>query len=431
MALGTLGQPHLDISSIKFFMNKQFAEKSTPLRVCMPVHSFYLNDSRVRRCSKSLAEAGYLVDVLAFWPPTKDHPTSKQTDIDGIKLHQIVLNNKGGKARFVEMMLQLWKYAKMNLDIAHIIHCNDLDTLAPSVFLANNWGAKLIYDSHEWYTGSIHVGHRAITRAIWTFIEKTFLPNVDHLITVNQSIADRFKSTYKDIIKCPVTVIRNFDQVDQEVVLNHQILPEKLKSFLDRFEHLVVYGGYLQRGRGLEALLHQMPKTSSSIGLVIAGEGNIEAELKDLCQNMGLTGRVFFCGQLSLSDLNLLYKQCDIGYCYIEPIAESYKMALPNKLSQYAQNELCIIGSNLVEIRRLIEKHHLGLVIEHPNELPTAIAQLINNKVYYKEQLQKNKHELSWEKESATLLSLYEQLYSDKGTSDSLLDSSSSESSST
>lgn len=374
--------------------------------VCMPVHSFYENDSRVRRCARTLAEEGYDVQVVAYWPTTGSFKASKKILIDGVTLHQLLLNNKGGKVRFFEMMYRMRKYILNQFNQIDIIHCHDLDTLSPAVGIAKHFKSILIYDSHEWYTGSIHVGHRPLVKKIWSIIERYYIPKVDHVITVNESIAETFENTYHNRLKSKVSVVRNFDEVVPSE-LSIVDFPTELISFIQSKQIKVVYGGYIQKGRGLEALIHSMHSLDESIGLIIAGEGPLDSKLKAEVSNLGLDQRVYFTGQLDVEMLYELYRNADIGYCFIEPIAESYRMALPNKLSQYAQCGLAVVGSDLFEIKRLIERYNLGCIANNEEEIASSVITIVQNLAHYKLNVKNSAQKLSWNEEKAVLSELY------------------------
>jgi len=112
-----------------------------------------LNDSRVKRSATSLVKFGYDVHVFAFWPSCD----SFEKTIDGVKIYQQSLAYSGGKKRFLAMMWAAKNAVQNSTLKPDIIHTHDLDTLIPAVYLAKKFKTKLIYDSHEWNTGSIHL----------------------------------------------------------------------------------------------------------------------------------------------------------------------------------------------------------------------------------------------------------------------------------
>lgn len=392
--------------SVNLSQNSHTAVKGK--NVCMLVHSVYANDSRVKRTAESLVKFGYSVNVFAFWPNT----THYESTIEGVHVRQSSLIYTNGKKRFISMMWLAKKAVEeSNLPVS-IIHAHDLDMLAPAVYLAKKFSAKLIYDSHEWYTGSVHLINRKKEQLIWSFIEKILIKNCDEIITVNESIATLFQQTYS--IKKKVWSVRNFDEMP--LIKNAQIsnkLISSVSSFKNKeFNQLIIYGGYLQKGRGLISLLKTLTDFPK-VGIIIAGEGSLKNELINVIDNYGINDQVLFTGQLPLHELYYCYRQADIGYCYIEPISKSYELALPNKLSQYIQSELAVIGSNLPEIALLINKYKVGLVVENETELKENLIKITEKLDLYKSNSKKYSHKFSWESETKVLKEVYQKVFKD------------------
>lgn len=372
--------------------------------VLMLVHSIYSNDSRVRRSVRTLVNQGYTVYVIALWPIASSVEAEWVSHQDGCSLLQIGLKHASGKARFIEMMQKAHQVAK-KFKAIRCLHAHDLDALLPAAAIAKEKKAALIYDAHEWYTGSIHTQHRWFTRSIWKLLEWWLLPQVDELITVNQSIATLFEQHYGSRLKEKVHVVRNFDEpVAHEA---EPLVPEAFKAFASKFEHLLAYGGYLQKGRGLEESILALKQLPETVGLFIAGEGSLRASLEQLCLSHKLQHRVLFTGLLSLEDLYAHYRYADIGLCFIEAASESYRLSLPNKLSQYALSGIAIVGSQLPEIERIIHQYELGLCSSTGSEMASVIKEVIDKLDIFKKNSRKAAHDLTWLKEQHRLVQVY------------------------
>lgn len=374
--------------------------ENTTKTVCMLVHNIYMNDSRVKRCAISLVHFGYDVHVFAFWPNCDNEIF---TD-NNVKVYQYSLKNMSGKKRFAEMM---WKAKKTVLSInieAAIIHAHDLDTLLPAFYLSKKFNAKLIYDSHEWYTGSVHLVNKKKETIIWSILEKLLIPHCNQIITVNNSIAALFNEKYN--LQGNVHVLRNFDNMPIFDANISEDLNNKIYSFKKKFTHTIIYGGYIQKGRGLSLLIKSLKKIPS-VGLIIAGDGAFMNELKNEIAAMGLGTQVLMTGMLPMNELYFCYKSADIGYCYYEPLSKNHKLSLPNKLSQYIQSGLAVIASDSVEIASLIHQYNVGLVVKNEKEMKTTISELIKNLGVYKATSLNYATHFSWEKESEKLKQIY------------------------
>jgi glycosyltransferase involved in cell wall biosynthesis len=371
--------------------------------ICMLVHSIYENDSRVKRTAASLVNFGYEVHVFALWP----NINSYERVIDGVNVSQLSIKYSRGKKRFISMMWEANKAVRNSLLNPDVIHAHDLDMLLPAVYLSKKYRAKLIYDSHEWYTESVHLIGRHKEREIWSFIERNFISNCDKIITVNESIASLFKQRYG--LHEEVISIRNFDQIPNVSSSISDRIITKIDSFKSSHKLIVVYGGYIQKGRGLSLLINNL-KNHDNIGVIIAGDGEYKHELTSIIERLGLQNQVLFTGLLPLNELYYCYKKADLGYCYIEPLSKSYELALPNKLSQYVQCELAVLGSNLPEIAYLIEKYQVGLVAKNDADFENTLTRIVTDLSHFKKKSKEVSSEFSWEKESLKLQQTYKDL---------------------
>ena len=77
-----------------------------------------------------------------------------------------------------------------------ILVSNDLDTLLANYLISKMKGAKLVYDSHEYYTELPELQERKFVRSIWKYIEASILPKITHCYTVSQSVAEAYHKEY-------------------------------------------------------------------------------------------------------------------------------------------------------------------------------------------------------------------------------------------
>lgn len=371
-------------------------------RVAMAVHSDYLHDRRVRNEATALVQAGYDVTVLcavdADADPTAFPPAFESEGVD-VRVHR--LQHKGGKMRFVEMMRQ-FRHTLGGLSF-EIVHAHDLDTLLPCYLAGRNRGAKLVYDSHELYTESVHVGHRPLVKAVWKTLESRLIGRADAVITVCQGIAEELQSRYQ--LSSRPAVVRNFSNPP---IVEHPVVPDSLRIFRDQYPYLMLYQGYIQRGRGLHQALEAL-RHAKDWGLVICGQGPLEAEVRQKAAQTGVEDRVLWMGNLELDALYGVTRTCDLGLCLIEPVSLSYFYALPNKLVEYVQAGIPLAGSDLPEIRRIIRGHHIGWVISGPGDLHSLLNSFhsLKNDKSLSEGMISAAQSLNWHREKHALLDVY------------------------
>jgi glycosyltransferase involved in cell wall biosynthesis len=374
--------------------------------VIMAVHSDYVHDRRVRNQATSLVEAGYDVTVLCV--AQKHDETSAGTTsytLDGVRLIVHQLKHSSGKMRFREMMRAFGR--SMSQMHADVIHAHDLDTLIPCSKAAAQMDAMLVYDSHELYTESIHVAHRPFTKMIWRIVELSRISRADAVITVCQGIAEELKERYR--LETLPHVVRNFS--DRPELPADGSAPESLTEFKRFHSKCLLYQGYIQRGRGLDAALEALVGIPDW-GLVICGQGPYETKLRERAQELHVEDQLLWMGQLDHDTLFSVTRSCDLGLCLIEPISLSYYYALPNKLIEYVQAGLPVVGSNLPEIKRIMNEYFIGWILKDDDDLQTLMKSFdsLKNDKKLEWGMSIAAESLNWQHEKMALLSVYSTL---------------------
>lgn len=373
--------------------------------VVMLVHSDYYHDNRVVREAELLAAERYKVTVLAIETGSGDAFRSGYQN--GVEVITCRVSAAAGKRRFISVMRVFWHRLKSLR--ADIIHAHDLDTLLPAWRYARSRGIPLVYDSHELYLESTGLRGRKINRAVWAAVERMLIHRADSVITVCDSIADYLQENYK--LDRKPEVIRNFASPPNMDAVTQADLPLQVQELRSRTPFLAIYQGVLRKGRGLE-LITDVIQDTANWGLVICGSGPMTDELSLKIAGHHSESRIVMTGQLPHSVLSGVTGIADAGFCYIEPISLSYRFALPNKLSEYIQAGVPVIGSDLPEIRHLIDEHQAGYICNTKEQIIQALNALENpeNSARIRENLKRAAPILSWQTEGKKLAALYEKL---------------------
>lgn len=119
-----------------------------------------------------------------------------------------------------------------------------------------------------------------------------------------------------------------------------------IKKYLTKKESYdarqLIYVGSLIQRKGLDLLLPALAKTSGDIKLIIVGEGQEEALLKEQIAQLGIRDRVTFMGYVEGEALRTLYKNSDVFIlptredCFGLVILEAMCASLPVISSKYA-----------------------------------------------------------------------------------------------
>lgn len=281
---------------------------------------------------------------------------------------------------------------------------NDLDTL-PANYLASRIksSTRLVYDSHELFTEVPELTSRPKVRNVWLGIEKKIFPKLETVITVNPSIAEIYSKRYG----LSLFVVRNVSP------LWH---PENIKSkqqlgLPDDKKIIILQGSGINVDRGGEEAVLAMNHLENTL-LLFVGSGDVIPQLKNLVKENKLTSKVKFVDRLPYREMMNYTFHADIGLSLDKNTNPNYQFSLPNKVFDYIHTTTPIVCSNLIEIKRIIEKYDVGRII--PSHSPKAIAETISSIIsnedllhQLKENCKKAAEFENWENETAVLKKIY------------------------
>ena len=356
-------------------------------------------DNRVNRTCNVLKESGYTV-LLVGRKRKNSIPLKSQN-------HRCVrLNLLFDKGPFFYAELNIRLFFFLLFSKVDLIFSNDLDTL-PAAFLAQKLKrrSKIVYDSHELFTEAPELEGRFVKK-IWERIEKLIFPKLEHIITVNDSIAEIFKSKYRKSIVVIRNVSEKFDWSELKSKKELGIPQDK--------ELIIIQGSGLNVDRGIEEAILAMQLIDNAI-LLIVGDGDVIPNAKELVKTHQFEAKVLFFGKRPYKELMQFTRYASIGLALDKPKSLNYRFALPNKLFDYIQANTAVICSNLIEIQKIVEKYKIGISIETIS--PEAIAETINGLLENKEKLlafQENCKQAAevenWENEKVKLKALIDRL---------------------
>jgi glycosyltransferase involved in cell wall biosynthesis len=232
---------------------------------------------------------------------------------------------------------------------------SDLYVLPSLTAAAKRHGGTLVFDSRELYSHLDASAGRPFVRATWQAIERRYIRRADAVMTVNDSIADVLATTYG--ISRP-TVLPNIPDLPPPPPSDR--LRREL-AIPDDGRTLVLYQGLFREGRGLLALI-DAAREIDSIRLAFIGEGPLEEEV--LRQSGSLGDRAHVHTFVHPSDLPDFTVGADVGACLIEPITESLRLSLPNKLFEYLNARVPVLASPLPEIQRIVDAYDVGTLAD-------------------------------------------------------------------
>ena len=248
-----------------------------------------------------------------------------------------------------------------------VLVANDLDTLLPNYLIATLRRKKLVYDSHEYFTEVPELVSRPKVQRVWERIEGFIFPKLNYIYTVNESIANRYHLKYGKNI----SVVRNISPkwIPTDVKTKSEWgIPEN--QFV-----LIFQGAGINIDRGAEEAVEAMHFLKGVV-LLFVGDGDVIPALKKQVESLNLTGKVLFFGKRPYHELLNFTLHADLGLTLDKDTNINYRFSLPNKVFDYMHTQTPILASNILEVRKIVEKYDIGQIIESHD--PKFLAETID-----------------------------------------------------
>lgn len=366
------------------------SKKSSALKgsiVCLVINDL-ATDQRMQRICSTLSEKGYKVVLVGRRLPNS--PELSDQPYRQVRL-KCFINN--GFLFYAEYNLRLCLWLLFNW--FNIVCAVDLDTIMPAWLLARLKSGKVVYDAHEWFPECPEIVDRPSVYRFWTWVERTFIVKMDAVYTVSGSIADVFRKKYG----VKVALVRN--------------MPLKTDVPYNPKGQYILYQGALNTGRGLEPLIQAMQQVERE--LWIAGEGDIQAELKQLVTSLNLQNKVKFLGRVSPDKLKSITQQSWLGINILENKGLNYYYSLANKFFDYVQAGVPQLSMAFPEYQAMNSEFEVAVLLPdiHISTITSAIQSLEQDAGKYnrlKEQCRLAADKWTWDNESRELIKIYDEL---------------------
>ena len=356
------------------------------------------SDQRVNRTCGTLTDLGFEV-LLVGRRLKKSLPLKPRT----YQTHRMKLVFEKGALFYAEYNIRLFLFLLFNK--FQILHSNDLDTLLANRLVQKIKGGELVYDSHEYFTEVPELVGRKAQKA-WLLIERLIFPKLKHVFTVNESISNIYNKLYDQDVKIMrnVPISNKFKSSETPKSKSDLGLPSNKKVIL-------LQGAGINVDRGAEEMVEAMQWIDAVF--LIVGTGDVIEPLKKRVLELKLSEKVIFTGRVPFEELIGFTQLADVGVTLDKDTNLNYRYSLPNKLFDYFQADLPVIGSNLIEVRKIIDAYGAGIILSNnvPEEMAREINTYIEDEVLFSQSVQnvaKAKLDLVWENEKGILETCYQ-----------------------
>lgn len=379
-------------------------------KVLKIVVSDFVFESRDKREVEALVEAGYTVTVLARRISEK-YP---DLDLSYEIIRKPLIPSRGPRwTQLVGVICNSFHWmGVINQQSPNLISAHDWFPLTLA-WLATNFKKNrplLIYDSHELELGRAKIGRRTpIRTALIKGLERFLIKRSDAMVVVNSSISEIVKNAYR--LDFSPDVVRNIPEFWDVTVEARERYRGLFRNKIGVSENsvIVMYHGIITVGRGVEMLISAVELLPENYVLVILGYGMLRERYQQIARDSIASRRIIFHDAVPFDELYQHICGADVGTCLIENYCESYYNSLPNKLFEYIQAGVPVLGSNFPEIEGIIESYSIGKTCD-PTDCMAIVESILDltdslhDDPAMAQSINVARHELCWEKEKIRLL---------------------------
>ena len=384
---------------------------ATPRRpICMIVHAYYEEDSRVRREAETLVAAGWEVDVFGL-RRTGEEPAAI---VEGVNLRRLPVGRHQGAGLPVYLveygaflLRALWAatraHRRRRYGLAEVHSLPDyLVFAALPMKLA---GVPVLLDLHEampeFFRSRFPKAAGPISYRLLRLQEKLSIALANEVMTVNEPLAERLRSL--GVRPDRLTVVLNSPDL---TLFDPAAHPRR--AFMAGGTLRIVYTGALTPTYELDVLLRAIAsivraRPSLPVSATLYGRGDAQPALEALAAELGIADRVAFPGRIPIEDVPRAVAAGDIGIAptRLDPFTG---MSLSTKLLEYAAMGKPVVASRLPTVERYFAPETLAVYEPgDPESLATAILALVDDPKGRRARVDRTRRridELSWTRQA-------------------------------
>lgn len=388
--------------------------------ICMIVHAYYEEDSRVRREAETLVAQGRPVDVFALRRPGAE----RLATLDGVRVHRLdVQRHQGaGLGTYLLEYLAFLVRASWAATRSHrrrrygLVHIHSLpDFLVFAGLPLRLMGVPIVLDLHEampeFFRMRFPRASQPVFQRLLLWQERLSIGLASAVITVNDALADRLVRL--GVRRDKVTVIMNSPS-------RARFDPAAYPAREFRADGLLrmVYAGALTPIYELDVVVAAMARLRAlrpdlRALLDVYGRGDARDELEALVAELGLSDSVTFHGRIPLEDVPAAIARADLG---IAPTRRDRftDLSLSTKIFECAAMAKPIVASRLPMVERVFPPGAIRCYEPgDPDDLARVILAVIDDsegRIDATRQASVAVGEHSWEREAERLVALVDRV---------------------
>jgi glycosyltransferase involved in cell wall biosynthesis len=252
-----------------------------------------------------------------------------------------------------------------------VIVCHDVYVLSAALRLGRGWGAKVLYDSHEYWPEADLMSERWEEFLLRVY-EGRLIRRADRVVTVSPPLARLLERTYR---------VKRVIAVPNACPSEPQVSPSASRPLGVPVRFLLQ--GQASPRRGFEELiaawrLLNEPRTLLEIR---CPENAYLQSLRTANVDLERQGRLRFLPAVPEDQLIAAAAEADVGLVPYPGHTLNHIYACPNKLAQYMHAGLAVLSNDLAYIRSVVSEYQCGAVfdIDRPQSLVNAVLELVGN----------------------------------------------------
>ncbi len=314
-------------------------------------------ENHIKMLAEALVQRGYEVTVLVTHPTARTH-VEELNGVQVIKAGRLA--TVASAPLSISLPVILWRQRP---DIAHLHFPYPMGELSQLICgRAAHW--VITYHSDV-------VRQRGLLRLYRPLLWQV-LHRADRIIATSANYIE--SSPYLSQLRHKCTVIPLGIELERFL----RAYPAQVQRIKDTHgSPLLLFVGKLRYYKGLQYLLAAMPELPCR--LLVIGSGPMEAEWRQLTMSLGLSGKVFFLGEVSDADLPAYYQASDI---FVLPASQRSEAFGTVQVEAMASG-LSVVCTELGTGTSFVNVHgRTGLVVpaRDPAALTAAILMLLQDK---------------------------------------------------